>query len=227
MKEIRLDIAGTTYRENAIVGNPSTHRRVFENTTSPVGNCICGELTATLKIPSSDIPRNAEIIPYTRDEGGSWVQKSAFYVFSRSVDKETGHVTLTAYDAIYRAGVSFTQSGDQGTWPRTDLAVMQEIAQRTNTTINADTLAKMDKAYPVPYPGIILSDGTLTPDGRGALTMRDVAGRIAAFYGGNWYIDNSGQWRLWILGDLPADADYLVTENAEVIVMGGVRILVK
>lgn len=226
MKEYRLDIAGTSHLGATIDGEPHTYRKMFKYSPS-VGNCFSGELEVTLTIPSASIPRNAEIIPYIRDEGGTWIQKSVFYIFSRTVDKETGNVTLTAYDAIFRAEASFTRPGDQGAWPRTDLDVMQEIAQRTNTTICADSIAAMDKSYDVPYPGTILEDGTLKPDGRGALTMRDVAGRIAAFYGGNWFIDNNGQWRLWQLGVMPADADYLVTEDPAIIVMGGVRILVK
>ena len=226
MKEIRLDIAGTTYREDAIV-SLNTHRELFVGYSKTVGNCVFGELNATLTVPSADIPRNAEIKPYVRDTNGVWVQKSTYFVFSREVDKTTGWVSLTAYDAIFRAETSFTQSGDQGTWPRTDINVMQEIAQRTGATISSDSVAKMTNSYAVQYPGITLSDNTLKPDGRGALTMRDVAGRIASMYGGNWIIDNNGQWCLVCIGDIPADADYLVTEDSDIIVMGGVRILVK
>lgn len=226
MKEVKLVINNTEYREDVIVGTPRVRRSVMGDSPE-VGKCFMGELTVTLTVASSLIPRNAEIKPYSRDTGGTWVQKSVFYVFSREVDKVTGWVTLTAYDAIFRAEQSFTQPGAQGTWPRTDLNVMQEIATRTNTTISNDALAILVNGYSVQYPGIILSDGTLKPDGQGALTMRDVAGRIAGFYGGNWFIDNAGQWRLWQLGVMPADADYLVTEDPAIIVMGGVRILVK
>lgn len=231
-KEIRLDINNVTYRENVIL-SLSTSRRIL-NDSPEIGKCFMGELSVILTLPSASIPRNAEIKPYIREANGSWVQKSAFNVFSRSVDKVTGYVTLTAYDAIFRTEQSFTQPGNQGQWPRNDKTVMQEIATRTSTTISSDALALMDAVYTatgsfyqVQYPGIKLSDGTLKPDGQGALTMRDVAGRIAGFYGGNWYIDNNGQWRLWQLGVLPADADYLVTEDPAIIVMGGVRILVK
>lgn len=232
-KEIRLDIAGTTYREDFIYVKPVTRRRVMGDTPE-VGKCYMGELTVTLTIPSSSIPRNAEIKPYIRDSNGTWKQKSVFNVFSRSVDRVTGYVTLNAYDAIFKAEQSFTQPGNQGQWPRDDKVVMQEIATRTNTTICSNSLALMDAIntatgsyYKVQYPGIKTSDGTLKPDGQGALTMRDVAGRIAGFYGGNWYIDDNGQWRLWQFGVVPADADYLVTEDPAIIVMGGVRILVK
>lgn len=228
-KEVKLVINNVTYEENVIF-SLSTHRAAFSDFSKIVGNCVSGELYAVVNIPSASIPRNAEIKPYIRENNGAWVQKSTFYVFSREVDKITGYVTLTAYDAIFRTEQSFTQSGNQGSWPRKDIAVMQEIATRTNSTISSDALAIIVNNYDVQYPGITITDGTTTtykPDGQGALTMRDVAGRIAAMYGGSWFIDNNGQWRLWQLGVMPVDADYLVTESHEIIVMGGVRILVK
>lgn len=225
MKQIRLDIAGTTYRENVIV-SLSTHRKLFDGAPS-VGNCCCGELNCTLTIPTEDIPRNAKLVPYVSDDGETWVKKGEYFVFSREVDKVTGWVSIVAYDAIFRASAYFTSAGDQGQWPRTDITVMQQIATRTGTAINSDTLTAMNKAYPVQYPGIVLENGSQKIDGSGALTMRDVAGRIASYYGGNWIIDNNGEWRLILFGSAFGDADYLVTENHEIIVMGGVRILVR
>jgi len=225
MKQIRLDIAGTTYREDVIF-SLSTHRKLFDGAPS-VGNCISGTLNAVVAIPNSSIPRNAEIVPWVKEDNGEWVQKGRFYVFSREVDKVTGWVTIEAYDAIFRASAYFTSAGDQGQWPRTDIVVMQQIATRTGATINADTLTAMDKAYPVKYPGIVLENGSQKIDGSGALTMRDVAGRIASYYGGNWIIDNTGEWRLILFGNTFGEADYLVTENHEILVMGGVRILVQ
>ena len=224
MKQIRLDIAGTTYREDVIV-SLSTHRKLFDGAPS-VGNCCCGELNCTLTIPTDDIPRNAKFVPYVSDDGETWVKKGEYFVFSREVDKVTGWVSIVAYDAIFRASAYFSAPGDIGTWPKNDKTVMQMIATASQANICTDSLAVLG-SYTVPYPGIILEDNTPKPDGQGALTMRDVAGRIAAYYGGNWIIDNNGEWRLVLLGDIPADADYLVTENAEIIVMGGVRILVR
>lgn len=229
MKYIRLDVytngTATTYREDKIV-SLSTHRQLFDGSPS-VGNCICGELNATVTIPNADISRNAKLVPYISDDETNWTKKSEFFVFSREVDKVTGYVTLTAYDAIYKTSNYFSSPGNIGTWPKTDLTVMDMILNGTGATMNSATRTAMNKAYVVQYPGIILEDNTPKPDGQGALTMRDVAGRIASFYGGNWIIDNNGQWRLILLGDIPSETDYLVTENSEIIVMGGVMILVR
>lgn len=225
-KEVRLDIAGTIYREGDFV-RLSTHREVFDGAPS-VGNCICGELNAELMIPSEAIPRNAEMVPYIREEGSSaWKKQSVFFVYSRDVDELIGQVSIVAYDAIYRGEESFTKEGEQGEWPRVDIDVMDEIARRTGTTVCAETRAKMTGGYLVQYPGFINADGEMVPDGDGALTMREVAGRIAAFYAGNWIIDKNGEWRLVILGDIPEETNLLITEDGEPIKLGNDRIIVE
>ena len=150
-----------------------------------------------------------------------------FFIYSRDVDELTGQVSIVAYDAIYRGEESFTQEGEQGEWPRVDIDVMDEIARRTGTTICAETRAKMAGGYLVQYPGFINADGEMVPDGDGALTMREVAGRIAAFYAGNWIIDKNGEWRLVILGDIPEETNLLITEDGEPIKLGNDRIIVE
>ena len=147
-----------------------------------------------------------------------WQQKSQFYVFSREIDHATGALHITAYDAIYRAEQDYyTRSGEQGNWPKTALACMQEIASRTSATICSDSLALLTNTpYYIQYPGY----------GDGALTMRQVAGDIAKRYAGNWIIDNNGEWRLIRLNDMPPSTHYLITEHGNPITFAGVRILV-
>lgn len=224
-KEIRLDIGnrdGTdtfTYRERDIV-SLKTDRELFTGAPS-VGNCVCGELTAELMLPSAKVPINGKLVPYVREEGTlEWHQKSEFFVFNRNTDEATEVLRITAYDAIYRGEESFTQEGDQGEWPRTDIDVMDEIATRTGSRVSDATRAVMTSGYQVQYPGIVMKDGTLKPDGDGALTMREVAGRVASFYAGNWIIDNNGEWRLVCLGDVAPETNYLVTGYGSPITLG-------
>ena len=230
MKEVRLDIANSdgtnsvTYREPNIF-SMSTHRKLWDGEPS-VGNCVSGELDALLWIDTSLIPRNAKLTPYVRTDGGAWVKKSEFFVFSRSENNEMGSLRIVANDAIYKSESPFVQSGNIGNWPRTDISVMQEIATRTGTTICADTVSLMNKGYQVQFPGITLQGTTTTYKSDGTTTMREVAGRIASMYAGNWIIDNNGEWRLVVLGDIPAETYYLVTEYGNAITFGGVRILV-
>lgn len=228
-KEVRLDIyngnTATMYYADKIV-EMSADKMMFDGAPS-VGNCICGELDVELLVDSDTIPKNAKMIPYIREEGSpQWKKRSVYYIYNREQNELTGALRIVAYDCIYRAEESFTQPGDQGTWPRLDKTIMQEIASRTNTSIDVDSLTAMNRAYMIQYPGIILEDGTLKPDGDGALTMREVAGQIASMYGGNWIIDNAGNWRLVKLGSIPQETHYLIRENGNAILIGGVRILV-
>lgn len=221
MKNVKLNVAGTDYDESYLF-SLHTHRQLFDGEPT-VGNCVSGELTATVRIPNANIPKNAKLTPYIKKDN-TWVKKSEFFVYSRKIDKETGWIELTAYDAIFKAEEQFATGGGQSGWPKKDVVVMQSIAQRTGTTICTETLTLLNSPtgrYNIPFPGIVL-DNTNKPDG--ATTMREVAGRIAAMYAGNWIIDNNGKWRLVVLGDIPAETNLLIDENADYIKFGNDRI---
>jgi hypothetical protein len=224
MKYVRLNINGTYYNSSYIV-SMQTHRSLFDSEPS-VGNCICGELEATLLIPNGSIPRNAKVVPYVKEDNGAWQKKSEFFIYSRSTDYVSGALTITAYDAIFKAEAPFVLPGNVGQWPRTDKTVMQEIASRTGTTISSESLSYMDKSYQIQFPGITVEGESGTEYEVDGTTMREVAGYIASMYAGNWIIDNAGQWRLIRLGDVPPITNYLIEEHGDVILIGGVRILV-
>lgn len=224
MKHVRLNIAGTIYSEQQIV-MLRTHRALFDDEPT-VGNCFIGELEATLRISGVSLPRNAKVIPYVRENNGSWVKKSEFFIYTRSTDYQSGVLSISAYDAIYKAEVPFVTPGEIGLWPRTDVAVMQEIASRTGTSINSNSISVMNKGYLVQFPGIVIEGESGDEYEVDGTTMREMAGYVASMYGGNWIIDNNGEWRLILLGDVPVITNYLVEEHGAAIVIGGVRILV-
>lgn len=87
--------------------------------------------------------------------------------------------------------------------------------KRSNTGIDNRTLPLINKAYKVQYPGY----------GEEAYTVREVLGYIGAFYAGNWVINDDGQLRLLVLGDIPAETYYLVTEDSDRITLGGDRLV--
>lgn len=87
--------------------------------------------------------------------------------------------------------------------------------KRSNTGIDSRTLPLINKAYKVQYPGY----------GEEAYTVREVLGYIGAFYAGNWIINDSGQLRLLVLGDIPAETYYLITEDGGRITLGGDRLV--
>ena len=238
MKHVRLNIAGIVYGEGSIV-SLKTHRAVFAEGPS-IGNCVTGELNAVLLLPSSNIPRNARIIPYVREgTSGTWIQKSEYFVFSRNADQAGGTVELVAYDAIYRAEEAFiSDPKNPGTWPRTPISIMDEIVKRTKKVKDATILQGIDEesrnavaalpaSYRIKFPGVTLTGESSTSyQSDNATTMREMAGWIAAMCAGNWIIDNSGKWRLVKLGDVPESTHYLVTEDSYNILIGGYRILV-
>lgn len=192
----------------------------------------------------SIIPRNAKLVPYLSDDDGqTWVKKSEFYVFKREVDPDTGVISIQAYDTIYNSERSFIQLGFQDHWPQTARNVMMEIARRTNSSVYTPSLTLMDAyEYDIPFPGVEVTikgnpfdedamdaanwETVKVNDEPNSLTMRELAGRIAAMYGGNWVINDNGEWELLLLGDIPAETHYLVTEYGEAILIGGDRILV-
>ncbi len=224
MKQVKLNIAGTDYSQTYIV-SMQTHRAVFESEPS-VGNCISGELEASLLISNATIPRNAKIVPYIREGNGAWQKKSEFFIYSRERDYVSGALKIVAYDAIFKSEEQYLHPGELGLWPRTDKAVMQEIASRIGTTICADSLARMNKGYQIQFPGITIEGESATEYEVDGTTMRQMAGYIASMYAGNWIIDNNGEWRLIVLGDVPLITNYMIEEHGDVILIGGVRILV-
>lgn len=86
---------------------------------------------------------------------------------------------------------------------------------RSNTGIDTDTLAKIINRYKIGYPGV----------GEGAYTVREVLGYIGSAYAGNWIINEQGQLRLIVIGDLPPETQYWVDENGNIMTIGGDRII--
>lgn len=86
---------------------------------------------------------------------------------------------------------------------------------RSNSGIDSRTLPLISNHYQVGYPGI----------GEGAYTVREVLGYIGSMYAGNWIINEDGKLRLIVIGDLPAESNYLITEGGDIITIGGDRLV--
>ena len=93
-------------------------------------------------------------------------------------------------------------------------------------SIDSRTMAIMTRNYQINYPGIVLEDGVPQYSTDGAMSMRQVLGYIGAMYGGNWVITDENKLRLIVLGDIPTPTNYLITQNSDIILIGGYRILV-
>lgn len=216
-KEVRAIIAGVTYGQDKIV-SASTHSALMDRAAT-IGNCVAKELNLVLRNPGN-IPRMAEIRMEFRLNNGTqaseWLPKGTFFIDTRDQDTY-GVLTIDAFDPMLKADQSFTTSGEQGTWPRTDITVVNQIASRIGVTVDSRTTAILTSAYQVQYPGF----------GEGAYSMREVLGFIGSMYAGNWIITDENKLRLIQLGDIPVESsNLLITEYGEYIVMGGYRILV-
>lgn len=215
-KEVRAIIAGVTYDQTKIVSASS--KAALMDKAATIGNCVAKELNLVLRNPG-EIPRMAEIRMEFRLNSGTqqseWLPKGTFFIDTR--DEGNGVLTIDAFDPMLKCDQSFTTSGEQGTWPRTDITVVNQIADRIGVTVDSRTTAIITAGYTIQYPGY----------GEGAYTMREMLGFIGSMYAGNWIITDENKLRLLVLGDMPDDStSLLITEYGEYITMGGFRIRV-
>ena len=215
-KEVRAIIAGNNYYKDKIVSAVVTAGLMDKAAT--VGNCVAKELRLVLRNPG-EIPRMAKIRMQFRLNDGitqsEWLPKGTFFVDTR--DEGNGQLALDAFDAMLKADQPYMTTGNQGEWPKTDIAVVRTICSRIGVTLDPRTEEILTLGYSVPFPGV----------GDGAYTIREVLGYIGAMYGGNWIITDQDTLRLLILGDLPAEnTNLLITQSGDFILIGGYRILV-
>ena len=215
----RTASAYNTYTKLQIVSAVS--RASMLDQALSIGNCIAKQLHLVLRNYAGfpEIPRMAKIKMRYRLNNGTtyseWIPKGTYFIDTR--DEGNGVLTIEAYDPMLKGEQSFTSSGEQGTWPRTDISIVNEIAARLGVTVDARTVAIINKGFLVQYPGY----------GDGAYTAREVLGYVGSMYGGNWVITDADELRLIILGDIPAgNTNYLVDQYGDFITMGGYRILV-
>lgn len=198
-KEVRATIGLDEYYQDQLVEVKTTSALMTGDNL--IGNCIASTLDIKIRNPDT-IPRMAQVdIEVRLDDGetqSEWLPKGTYFIDTRAIEDDVLHIV--AYDAMLKTEKSFTQAGEQGEWPRTDISVVNEIAQRIGVSVDARTTALMSRGYLVQYPGIVLEDGTPKYSADGGLTMREVLGYIGVMYGGNWCISDAGALRLVGLG---------------------------
>lgn len=162
------------------------------------GNCISAQLDVTLKGTSDTIPRMAKLEPYIDLTNGTTtttdhLKKGVFYIDTRKLNSAGSTVydydtlVISAYDAMMLTELSYyALDGDIGTWPKTDISVVNEIAARIGVEVDSTVSSIMNKSYPVQYPGY----------GESGLTLRETLGTIGAMYAGNWIISDDGKLKL-------------------------------
>lgn len=211
-REHRAVIGGQTYGQDRLV-SCQTSRALFTGDTLAVGGCYAGQLSLSLREPG-DVPRMAEIKLYTRlvngEQASEWLPAGVYYIDTRDMDKVSGVLSLTGYDAMLKAEQVYLREGDVGQWPRSMPVVVQDICARMDVTLDSRTV--LSPAYMVEYPN--------------DYTMREILGYIGAAHGGNWAMTPTGCLRLVTLAELPPETSLLIDDQGDAILMGEVRIIV-
>ena len=214
-KEIKMVIAGVEYGMNNIV-SCSTSGGLFSE--PGIGNCASRQIDLEV-FPVGTIPRQAKIQAFVRlvygEQASEWIPKGVFFISTRKINKLTGTLTITGYDAMLKAEQTWlTSDYDAENWPMTQADAVSDIAGRIGVEVDSRTV--LSEEYPVEYP----------VGENGDLTMREVLSGIAVSNAGNWIITDAGKLRLVGYGDIPKETNLLVTEHGDAILFGGVRIIV-
>lgn len=213
--ETCVEIDNVDYNEEDII-SVSTRASLFGSGTASIGSCVAKEIDLVIK-PKGTIPRMAEIRVYTRPISAdgtwapAWLLKGVYYIDTRSTDSVTGIMTIHGYDAMLKAEQVYLEVDPPGwDWPMRMDAVCSHIADIMDVTV--DDRSNISSEYKVEYPN--------------DLTMREILGYIAVAHCGNWIITDEGKLRLVRLGDIPAETNYLVSDDGDVILFGNTRIIV-
>ena len=102
----------------------------------------------------------------------------------------------------------------ESAWPKTDIAVVKEIAyylglqsSRTGTAgVDARTIALMTSGYQISAPA--------------GYTMRETLANIASMYAGNWVISMENKLLLIPINGIPEETSLLVDESGNIITWG-------
>ena len=205
------------FRESLLI-SLSTNHSVFNGSLPTVGGAIAGEIDVQMINPISEIPRAARLVPFVRATNGTqtseWIQKGVYYVDTRQVTNNSNNLdvlTIHGYDAMLKFDVNYPNDPNH-TYPLLDKTIVQFLADSIKIHVDARTLTRMNKGYTFPYPV--------------GYSSREMLGSIAASYGGNFIISDEGQLLLILLGDLPKETNYLITQAGDILVFGSDKILV-
>ena len=230
VSDVRVVIDGITYEQNKIY-SMVTRKKLFKDKKPKLGCAIAGEIEISLDDPARMFSRMASIKPYFRIKNATkvspWYQKGQFYINTRDIDQDTGRVEIHGYDILRNAEKTYPSS--VLAWDATHpdaYSVVKEIMAHLNgvsyNTVNnnpsayieQDTISKLTAiARLVNFPA--------------QYSMREVLESIAAMYGGNFVMSDTGKLSLVGFVSVREDTFYLVTETGIRITFGGTRILLR
>ncbi len=202
--EVKLNIAGRDYGMD-VLASLNTSIAPFGSGTPQMGLAPAAEITTSLYLESSSVPRMAELRPYVRIVStedptlvSEWLSQGVFFVDTREQDA-SGILTLHGYDAMLKADRK--QPYSTLNWPALDTDVVREICGILGFTVDARTTALMTGAFRINLPT--------------QYTMREALKYIAALYGGSFIMTPSGALRLLPLWQRGSTADHDLTASVQ------------
>lgn len=209
--ETQVIINGVTYAQSQIM-ELSTELRMFADEQPSVGSCLSGELKLKMLKPSATIPRMALIRPQVRARNSNsysaWIPQGYYYIDTREESKNDDNlpvISFHAYDAMLKTEQMYPST--TGTWPKTDTAVVNQIASTIGVSVDSRTTALMNKAYSISAPA--------------GYTMRETLSYIGAMYAGNWIMTIEGKLLLVALNGIPEETSLITDESGNIITFGG------
>ena len=198
-KEVKLNIAGADYGMDVLT-SLRTSLAPFGSGSPTVGLAPAGEISISLRLASSQVPRMAALQPFVRLVNGTqqseWLPQGVYYVDTRQADS-SGVLTLHGYDGMLKADRPAPYSTLQ--WPALDTDVVAEICSILGLTVDSRTTALMTSGFRIPLPA--------------QYTMRETLRYIAALYGGSFILTSSGALRLLPLWQRGSSADHDLTAS--------------
>ena len=211
--ETRVIINGVAYSQDNIM-SMQVDWRMFSEEYPTVGSCLSGEISLKMLKPNVSIPRMASICPqirvcsgYTAAEQSDWIPQGFFFIDTREESKNDDNlpvISFHGYDSMLMTEQMYPST--EGVWPKTDYAVVEQIADTIGVDIDERTADVMVHGYNISPPI--------------SYTMREVLSNIAAMYAGNWIMTLEGKLLLVALGGIPEDTSILVTGSGDIITFG-------
>lgn len=178
--------------EYASISAPIIERGLFPESLS-IGNCVSASLQISIRSDNA-IAQSSSIIIKNRivsedDDAvySEYLPAGTFWISRRSFDIVNKLTTLTCYDAMLKTNANYPL-GQKADWPKTELAVVQEVAALIGVDIDSRTV--IDNSTPE----------IERPEG---YTVQQVLGFIGVANAGNWIITKENKLRLVPISTAP------------------------
>ncbi len=223
--DVRVRITGTDNAEHIVTvaelsGPVAITEGVFD-TSYGIGNAVSAEIELSMLVPADWTPkRMARVRPQVRITNGQqtseWISRGVFFIDTRQQTKNLSGENVLMLHGYDRMLMSEQMYAEVNWATKRDYAVVQEICTMIGNgwTLDPDTLTYMQS-----LPAVTIK----TPYN---FTYREVLQSIAAIRCGNFVFDDMGRLKLIPLNSAPASGHYLITENGDIITLGGTAIVI-